>query len=91
MVRNKLRSFGLLVVFLVALIEAGYAEITDTLLDEEDKGADRGPILPGKEAEVDRILSKPPRSFMELLGAVPFSIYGKDKHGNYVAFCLVSA
>ncbi|OEH73570.1 hypothetical protein cyc_05095 [Cyclospora cayetanensis] len=45
-----------------------------------------GPIVKGKESEVAEILASPSACFPELISAVPFSIYGVDKHGNHVIF-----
>lgn len=58
---------------------------TQAVVHKED-----GAVLPHKRQEVDRILANPPEDFDALLTAMPFSIYGKDKAGNYVAFCNVS-
>lgn len=47
----------------------------------------RGAIIPEKLQEATSILENPPAAFSLLMNAVPFSLYGKDKNGNYIAFC----
>lgn len=58
---------------------------------DSPSGAHSQPVISEKQREAQKILSNPPLAFNKFLSAVPFSIYGKDKRGNYVAFCNVSA
>lgn len=75
------------VVVFFALIQATNAEVTTGGAPHQPTDANNGPILPEKKEEVERILAKPPAAFKRLMAAVPFSIYGKDKRNNYIAFC----
>lgn len=78
------------VVALFVLVQAIYAEGTTARTPNQPVDTNNGPILPEKKEEVERILASPPAAFNRLMAAVPFSIYGKDKRDNYVAFCNVS-
>lgn len=89
-----LRRSAPLVLLLFAFIKAAYAEdiLTDTealTAAKQDPGAKEGQnaAVTAKQEELKRRLLNPPHSFHKLLGAVPLSIYGKDRKHNYVCFC----
>lgn len=73
------------VLLLFALSQAAYA--TADLAPPEGDAVEASAIVPEKANKVASILSNPPPDIPQLMKAVSFHIYGKDKHGNYIAFC----
>lgn len=83
MTLKSLRFASFAVLLLLVTHAAGKSVRAPGAVSQERKGS----IIPGKDREVQQILSNPPTAFSKLMDAVPFTIYGKDKSGNYVAFC----
>ncbi|KAL8427945.1 hypothetical protein Efla_003459 [Eimeria flavescens] len=86
---RRLRIWGLALLLLAALLPFACAESSGSSSSPKEEKATTHEEVVGEEKkrEVRRILANPPASFHSLMAALPFSIYEKDKTGNYVAFC----